>query len=108
MPALVGQIVITLRNDVGDPIFVITESYVDGTGAMRNATVATSTGDRTAALVVDNLTGSAQRLAVLDSTGAEIRSINIAPSGAQLTVAQLSAIGITNITQLNGLTPVLT
>jgi hypothetical protein len=107
VPALVGQIIITLRDDAGVTIFTITESYTDGTGMLRDATVSTSTGNKVGALVVDNQTGSSQRVAVLDSAGTEIRSFNITPSGASLTVAQLSAIGVTTIQHLNGITPVL-
>lgn len=104
MPALVGQVVMTLRDAAGAVVIQYTASWVDGTGAMRNATVSTSTGNRNGALVVDNLTGVQKRVVVRDAAGEEIRSVAVPAAGAALTVAQLSGAGIANISDLNGLT----
>lgn len=104
MPALVGQVVMTLRDATGAIVIQYTASWVDGTGEMRDAVVPTSTGNRTGALVVDNLTGLAKRVVVRDAAGAEIRSVTVPANGAARTAAQLASAGIDNIADLNGLT----
>ena len=108
MPALSGKIIITLRDDVGGDLMVITENFNPTTFAMVNASTVTSTGTKNAALVVDNLTGSAQRMAVFDEAGTEIKSFNIKSNGEAVTAAQLVAVGVTVMQDLNGLSPVLT
>jgi hypothetical protein len=108
VPALSGQIIITLRDDVGDPLLVITENFNPTTFAMVNANVTTSTGVENGAVVVDNLTGSNQRMAVFDPSGTELKSFNINRNGEQVTAAQLAAVGVNVIQDLNGLSPVVT
>ena len=104
MPALEGQVVMTLRDGTGAVIIQYTASWVPETGFLRNATVSTSNGDRTGALVVDNLTGSPKRVVIRDDEGVEIRSVTVPANGAARTVAQLTNVGINTISDLNGLT----
>lgn len=104
MPALVGQIIMTLRNGSGATVIEAVIFYTDGTGALRNATFVTSTGSQNGAVIVDNLTGRAVRIVVKDAGGAELRSVNIPSGGLTRTVAQMSSLGVINISQLNGLT----
>ena len=103
MPAVVGQVIMTLPGADGVPVLQLTINFTDGTGALRNANVTTSDGVKNGAVVVDNRTGRAQRCVVRDGTGAEIRSVTVPPNGAAYTVAQMSSQSITNMSQLNGI-----
>jgi hypothetical protein len=109
MPALNGQVVMTLRDGTGATVIQYTMSWTPATGNLRDAVVATSTGNRTGALVVDNQTGRTVRVLVRDTTGTDIRSFSVTPSGAALTVAQLAGIPapngpVTTMAQLSGMT----
>jgi hypothetical protein len=106
MPALSGQTVMTLRNGAGATVIEVTMSWNTADGTLRNATVTTSAGSKSGALVADNQTGRAVRVFVRDSTGTETRAFPVVPSGAALTVAQLAALSpsVTTISQLGGLT----
>lgn len=90
MPALNGEVITTVTNAAGAPIFVIYQFFNPADGTLRNATQATSDGSKTGALVVDNMTAKSQTLTV-DSAGGQ-RRISIPANGAALTVAQLAAI----------------
>jgi hypothetical protein len=96
VPAQSGGIVSTITDGNGDPLFVISEWYQpvpqgDGTNLLRDAVTATSRGNRTGALVVDNGTGRAQRVAVTSDAGT-VKTFTIGPAGTVLTAAQLAAI----------------
>ena len=107
MPALNGQTVGTIRSASGSKLIEVTMSYNTADGTLRDATVVTSTGSKTGALVADNLIGRAVRVYVRDpATGLESRSFPVVPAGAVLTVAQLAALStpVTTISHLAGLT----
>jgi hypothetical protein len=107
VPALNGQTVMTIRNAAAAIVIEVTISYNTADGTLRNATVVTSTGSKSGALVADNLTGRAVRVYVRDPvTQVESRSFPIVPNGAALTIAQLAALAspVTTISQLAGLT----
>jgi expansin (peptidoglycan-binding protein) len=108
MPALIGEIVSTLRDGNGNALFVVYEWYNPTTFALRDVATVTSRGTQTGALVVDNMTGRAQQITVTNTAGT--RTFNISPNGAALTVAQLAAQTppITTIQDLGGLSPSLT
>lgn len=99
----------TLRDGNGATVIQSTTNFTAATGALRDAVVATSAGNRTGALVVDNVTGATQRVLVRDPSGAEVKSFSIPSSGRALTVAQLAAVPppdgpITTLADLAGLT----
>lgn len=108
MPAVVGEIRQSLYNGGGVLVFVIYQFYVNGSGVLRDVTVSTPDGNKTGALVVDNRTARPQRIAVVDSSGTELRSFNIPANGTALTVTQLAGQGVTTIRDLAGLSPALT
>lgn len=103
MPALNGEIIQTLRDGSGNKVIESVIFFTPGTGALRDATYTTSRGDQTGALIVDNLLGRGVRVVVRDSLGAELRAVTVPAAGVTRTAAQLSP-GVTNISQLNGLT----
>lgn len=103
MPALSGQVVMTLRDGSGNIVIQSTTSFVQATGALRDATVSTSDGIKAGALVVDNATNRSVRVVVRDASGAELRNVSVPANGAARTVAQLATLGITTIQDLNGL-----
>jgi hypothetical protein len=104
MPALTGQIIQTLRDASGAKVIEAVIFYTDGTGVLRNATYTTSQGDQTGAVIVDNMLGRGVRVVVRDAAGAELRAVSVPANGVTRTVAQMSALGVTNMSQLNGLT----
>lgn len=104
MPALTGQVIITLTNAAGAVAIVATWFFDPATRALRTGTYTTSQGDKIGALVADNLTGLTQRVAIRDSGGAELRSISVPVGATALSVAQLAAIGFTTADDFNGLT----
>lgn len=112
MPALSGEIISTITDGTGAPVFVVYEFFDATTRAMRDVTQATSTGNKRGALIVDNMTGRSQQIIVTNETGA-VRTFNIPPSGSVLTAAQLAALAppngpVNTITDLSGLSPSLT
>lgn len=109
MPALSGQVVMTLRDGTGATVIQMTINYTAATGVLRDAVVPTSAGNRTGALVVDNVTGRTVRVLVRDSVGVESKSFSIPSSGRALTTAQLAAVPapdgpITTVADLSGMT----
>ncbi len=104
MPALSGEVIQTLRDGTGATVIEAVIFYTAGTGVLRDATYTTSQGSQNGAVIVDNLTGRAVRIVVKDAAGAELRSVNIPSGGLTRTVAQMSSLGVTNLSQLNGLT----
>lgn len=110
MPALAGGIVSTLYDGTGTAVFVVSQWYTPATGALRDAATVTSRGTQTGALVVDNMTGRSQQITVTNPATGAVRTFNIAPTGAVLTVAQLAAQTppITTIQDLAGLSPSIT
>jgi|SRR3954470_24951332 hypothetical protein len=113
MVALPGAIVGTLYGPAGTPVFTVYEFYTSETFSLRDATQATSRGNRTGALIVDNQTGRAQQITVTGTGTGTVKTFNIPPNGQALTVAQLAAIPppdgpFTTIQDLGGLSPSLT
>lgn len=104
MPALSGEIIQTLRDGTGATVIEAVIIYTAGTGALRDASYTTSQGLQNGAVIVDNLTGRGVRIVVKDAAGVEQRAVNIPSTGLTRTVAQMSALGVTNLSQLNGLT----
>lgn len=113
MPALNGEVISTLTDGTGAPVFVVYEFFTPATGALRDATQQTSTGSRTGALIVDNMTGKPQAVTVSDA-GGPVKTFNVPASGVALTVAQLAANKqsnggpITTMADLAGISPSLT
>lgn len=110
MPALNGEVISTITNGLGQPVFVIYEYYNPTTGALRDVATTTSRGTQTGALVVDNMTGRAQQVVVTNPGTGTVRTFNIGPNGAALTVAQLAAQTppVTTIQDFSGIQPSLT
>jgi hypothetical protein len=104
MPALSGEIIQTLRDGSGQTVIEAVIFYTPDTGALRDSTYTTSQGPQTGALIVDNRTGRQVRVVVKDSSGTELRSVNIPSGGLTRTTAQMATLGVTNISQLNGMT----
>jgi hypothetical protein len=100
MPALAGEIVTTLTDELGNPWFVIYQFYNQTTGVMRDATQLTSRGNRTGALIVDNMTGHPQKVNVI-GTG----TFNITANGQTFSAAQLASAGYNTIGDMAGLSP---
>lgn len=110
MPALNGEVISTIRNPDGTPAFIIYEFFDPTTGNLRDATQATSTGTKTGALIVDNMTGKTQRVTVTNPDTGTVKSFNIPTSGSALTAVQLAALAppdgpITVIQDLSGIQP---
>jgi hypothetical protein len=100
--AIVGTVIMTLTDEVGNPMFTTYEFYNPTTFALEDRAQATSRGSRTGAVVIDNQTGRPQKLRVGAST------INVSTNGSAYTVADLATQGFTTIQDLAGLTPELT
>jgi hypothetical protein len=112
VPSLNGEVISTITN-AGTPVFVIYEFYDATTYAMRNATQATSTGNKTGALIVDNLTGKTQSVTATNPETGSVKTFSIPASGRVLTAAQLAAVPppngpVTTIQDLAGISPSLT
>lgn len=106
MGALDGQIIMTLTDGSGQPYIVATWFWDPATGVLRDGTYVTSRGSRTGALIVDNLTGKPQAVAIADSVGTISRTVNVPANGYAATAAQLAKLNppVTTAAQLNGLT----
>lgn len=90
MSANPGGVTSTLTDANGGPIFVIYEHFNPTTYAMEDRTIITSTGAKTGALIVDNMTGQTQQVLVSDD-GAPVKTFSVPASGVALTAAQLAA-----------------
>jgi hypothetical protein len=113
MPALTGEVILTLTDGTGAPVFVVYQFFNPADYTLRDATQTTSRGSRTGALIVDNMTGKTQRVIVTNPDTGRVRNLSIAANGAALTVAQLAAIAppdgpIATMEDLAGLMPSLT
>jgi hypothetical protein len=86
-----GSMIGTVNDANGDPLFVTYQFWDPTTFALRDQAQATSTGTKTGALIVDNLTGKPQTITVQGKTGVQ-KTINVPASGAALTAAQLANI----------------
>jgi hypothetical protein len=104
MPALSGQVIVTLTGADGQPVIVATWFYDPATGILRNGTFTTSTGDKTGALIVDNRSGSQQTVTITNDTGT--RNVNVSANGFVATATQLANLNppLTTSAQLNGFT----
>lgn len=99
MAALNGEVISTLTDELGNPWFVMYQFYDPTTMAMRDATQLTSRGNRTGALIVDNLTGRPQKV------NTSIGSFNIPANGQTVSAAQLATQGYNTIGDMAGLSP---
>jgi len=104
VPALNGQVIMTLTGADGQPVIVATWFFDPATGLLRNGTFTTSRGGRTGALVVDNLTGRPVRVVVHDADGTELRDRAVPRNGFDATAAQMAAAGFSTLADMNGLT----
>jgi hypothetical protein len=102
MAAFPGGVITTLTDELGNPMFVIYQFYNATTLAMEDRTQVTSRGNRTGALIVDNMTGRPQRI------NTTVGSFNITANGAALTAAQLASNGYNTIGDMAGLSPEIT
>lgn len=91
MPALSGQIVMTLRNAAGAVIIQTTINYNPSTGALVDAAVSTSRGSQTGAEVIDNQVGRAVHVVQRDAAGTVLRTVAIPAAGLTRTASQLQA-----------------
>jgi hypothetical protein len=113
VPALIGQVVSTITDGTGQPVFVVYENFDPAQGnTLIDKAVQTLTGTKTGALVVDNMTGRTQ--SVTCSDGSVVKTFSIPAGGAVLTAAQLAANRannggpITTLADLAGISPTLT
>jgi hypothetical protein len=90
MPALNGETISTVRDGNGSAIFVVYEFYDQATGNLRDATQDTSTGAKTGALIVDNMTGVPQTVLVALPPKVT-KTFTVPVDGVAFTVAQLAA-----------------
>lgn len=90
MVANPGGVTSTITDSTGAPIFVIYELFNPTTYAMEDRTITTSTGPKTGALIIDNMTGQTQGVTVSDG-GGPVKAFSIPPAGIALTAAQLAA-----------------
>jgi hypothetical protein len=90
MPALNGETISTITDGTGTPVFVMYEFYDPATGNLRDAMQSTSTGLKTGALIVDNMTG-VQQTVTATRPPLTVKTFTIPATGAALTVAQLAA-----------------
>jgi hypothetical protein len=113
VPALNGATISTLTNGLGQPVFVIYEFFDPATGNLRDVTQDTSTGPRTGALIVDNMTGTPQAVVVALPPKVP-KTFTVPVDGVAFTVAQLAANRnsnggpITTYADLAGISPSLT
>jgi hypothetical protein len=96
MPANPGGVTSTLVDGNGNPIFVIYEFFDPPRMPLRDRTVTTSTGTKTGALIVDNMTGKTQKVVVTNPDTGTVKTFNIPTSGSVLTAAQLAALPAPN------------
>lgn len=113
MPALSGADISTITDGTGQPVFVVYRFFDPVTYDLRDASQVTSTGTKTGAVIVDNMTGKQQAIVVRDQSGAVIRSFNVPRQGVALTAAQLAALPppngpVTNISDIAGIQSSLT
>jgi hypothetical protein len=105
VPALVGEIISTLRDGSGAPIVAVVIFYDPATGLLRNATYSTvADGDRFGAVVVDNITNGPVAIQLTNDVSGNARKLNVPAHGRAFTVAQLAALpaNITSLSDLNG------
>jgi hypothetical protein len=114
VPIFNDRVITTLRDGSGADYFVIYEFFDPATKNMADHTVTTSTGSKTGALIVDNLTGRTQAIVVHDATGAVVKTFSVPVAGVAFTAAQLAANKqnnggpVTNMSDLEGLSSSLT
>jgi len=99
MPVFSGQLVMTLTDTAGFPVFVVTEFWNPADGTLRDGTTSTSRGNRTGAVIIDNQTGRAQKLNVSGTI------LNVSVNGDVYTAAQLATQGYTTLSDISTLSP---
>jgi hypothetical protein len=85
-----GSMIGTVNDANGNPLFVTYHFWDPTTFLLRDITQATSNGNRTGALIVDNLTGKAQTVTITGSDGF-VKTFSVPANGVALTAAQLAA-----------------
>lgn len=115
MPALNGQVIVTIPNASGVPAVTVTWFFNPATQALRNNTVAWTAPSGTVypigtgALIADNQLGRPVRMRINDAGGNQIRRVNLPAGGRSVTAAQLAAAAppdgpYTTTADLNGIT----
>lgn len=115
MPALNGQVIITLTNAAGQAAVTVTWFFNPSTRALRNNQQAWTAPDGTVyaagsgALIADNQLGRTVKLRVVDAEGNLLRRVNIPAGGRSVTANQLANAPApdgpyTSADDLNGLT----
>jgi hypothetical protein len=108
MPALNGEVISTLTDSNGNVALQVVFFYDPVTRLLRDSTYTVTGGAiKTGAVIVDNQTGVAQTLVVVDPALTRgTRTINIPIGGRVATVAQLAALPtpFTTLDDMNGLT----
>lgn len=102
MAANPGGVIMTLTDELGNPMFVTYEFFNPTTLALEDRAQTTSRGSRTGAVVIDNQTGKPQKLRVGANT------INVSVNGSAYLAADLATQGYHTIQDLAGITPELT
>jgi hypothetical protein len=99
MPALIGQVIMTVTDNTGAPLMIVTWFYDPVTFNLRDnpTTWVAATGQSfpagTGAVICVNNTGGNARLIVLDNDGVTvIRQISIPQAGRAATATQLAAL----------------
>jgi hypothetical protein len=99
MGALNGEIVMTLPDAAGNPVFVVYIFFDPTTYALHDQTQLTSRGNRTGTVIIDNQTGRAQKL----NTGTT--NLNVSVVGDTYTAATLAANGYHTLQDLGPISP---
>jgi len=95
MPALTGQVIVTVTKDDGTPAVTVTWFFNPTTLALRNnpaqwiAPDGTVYPAGTGALIADNQLGRTVRMRINDISGNQIRRVQIPAGGRSVTAAQL-------------------
>jgi hypothetical protein len=107
MPALVGEIISTLRDASGNTIVAVVIFYDPNTRQLRNDSYTTvQDGTKTGAVIADNVTTSPIKLVLINQSTGQPYNVSIPPHGSAYTVAQLAALTppITSLDDVNGFT----
>lgn len=115
MPALSGQIIVTVTKDDGTPAVTVTWFFNPTNGNLRNNPQQWTAPDGTVypagtgALIADNQLGRQVRMRINDENGVQIRRVTIPSGGRSVTANQLANAPApdgpyTKATDLNGIT----
>ena len=96
MPALSGQVIVTVTKDDGTPAVTVTWFFNPANGNLRNNPTQWTAPDGTVypagagALIADNQLGRAVRMRINDENGNQIRRVQIPSGGRSVTANQLA------------------